>query len=44
LLNAVLSPCDPILLEKFQNKMRVQDNFRKLDPNNFVPEIVDYLY
>ena len=44
LLNAVLSPCDPILLENFQNKMRTQDNFRKLDPNNFVPEIVDYLY
>ena len=44
LLNAVLMPCNSTLLRKFKEKIRTQDNFRKLDANNFVPEIVDYLY
>ena len=44
LLNTVNIPCDPTLLRRFKDKMKTQDKFRKIDANDFVPEMVDYLY
>ena len=44
ILKSIQSRTNTPLLEKFKDTISKQDSYRKLDPSNFVPEIVEYLY
>jgi len=44
IIASINKPCDAKLLELFKKTVGGQDSYRKIDPKDFVPEIVDYLY
>ena len=43
-LDTVMFPCEVDLIDKLKTTVKQQDTFRKQDPKDFVPEIVEYLY
>ena len=43
-LDTVMFPCKVDLIDKLKTTVKQQDTFRKQDPKDFVPEIVEYLY
>ena len=44
IIASINKPCDAKLLELFKKTVGGQDSYRKINPKDFVTEIVDYLY